>query len=134
MFKPPKITSMKRIEEQSSDCYVDAFNIQYAGKEFKVFQEIWFNEDENNIFGDFDLYLMEPKKKGRGTHGQMRHPGQTLVYGNNGSNKHFTYNNYEKKFKPIVDYIFSIKPKDRNLLMKLDDETKEAWGDVITGL
>jgi len=131
----PKITSMKQFKDQpDDDYYTDAFDIQYAGKEFKVFQEIWFNEDEDNVFGDFDLYLMEPKKKGTGTHGQMRHSGQTLVYGSNGSNKHFTYNNYERKFKPLIDYIFSIKPKDRGLLMNLDDETKEAWGEVIAGL
>ena len=126
---------MKQIKDQPDDeVYIDAFDVRYGGKEFKVFQEIWFKEDENNMFGDFDLYLMEPKKKGTGTHGQMRHTGQTLVYGNNGSNKHFTYDKHDKKCKPIVDYIFSIKPKDRDVLMNLDDETKEAWGDVITGL
>lgn len=94
-----------------------------------------------------EIYLLEPHLKGRGTHGQLRHTGQSLLattYGDDFLNELKSIPIYKKNksggVKSLVGLGKFLNKVDEEYLkrlyftQKLKPKTREHFGDIIMGL
>lgn len=148
-----EIIDFKRTEDKH---YIyDSFTIAGSVKSFYISQSIAksFNKNEKPWFEETYTAVIEPEKKGKGTHGQMIHSGQTLIDIINGPDiltggdsdqdlrKKFIDLFGQKngpvmfqEYKAAIRKVQSCDEKTKSMLLNVDSETKEHFQDIISNL
>ena len=125
------------VKIKDGDMYVYDVNDNKDNFTYRIYTIVEHGEAQES-----EIYLLEPHLKGSGTHGQMRHSGETplaITYGMNfESELRLKRNRIGKDLRELGTFLTNNVTLDvlkRHLFVKkLKPKTQEHFGDILVGL